>query len=93
MFLWSGHGNIWTTNRSKKSPEEIAKFVDADDVRYQSLSGYIKATDFNRNQLCLGCVTCKYPTLLAQRIADKMKKRFLEGHEEAGRLYELIEAT
>jgi hypothetical protein len=37
-------------------------------------------------------VTGKYPTPLAQKIADDMKKRFMEGYEEAGRLYEIEEA-
>ncbi|MGC9345665.1 MAG: amidophosphoribosyltransferase [Candidatus Bathyarchaeales archaeon] len=77
---------------SKHSPEEIAKIIGADAVRYQSIEGFIKATGLNRDQLCLGCITCKYPTPLAQKIADEMKKRFLEGYEETGRLYETAEA-
>ena len=78
---------------SKHSSEEITKIVGADAVRYQSIEGFIKATGFSRDQLCLGCITCKYPTPLAQRIADEMKKRFLEGYEETGRLYEIAEAV
>ena len=71
---------------------EIAKIIGADAVRYQSIEGFIKATGFHRDELCLGCVTCKYPTPLAQKIADEMKKKFLEGYEEKGRLYEIREA-
>jgi hypothetical protein len=37
-------------------------------------------------------VTGKYPTPLAQKITDQMKKRFQEGYEETGRLYEIEEA-
>jgi len=77
---------------SKHSTEEITKIVGADAVRYQSIDGFIKATGFNRDHLCLGCVTGKYPTPLAQKIAEEMKKRFLEGYEETGRLYEIAEA-
>jgi len=77
---------------SKHNSEEIAKIVGADAVRYQSIEGFVRATGFSREQLCLGCLTCKYPTLLAQKIADEMKKRFLEGYEETGRLYETAEA-
>jgi len=77
---------------SKHSPEEITKIIGADAVRYQSIEGFIKATGFSRSQLCLGCLTCRYPTPLAQKIADEMKKRFLEGREEKGRLYEIAEA-
>ena len=77
---------------SKHSTEEIRKIVGADAVRYQSIDGFIRATGFNRDHLCLGCVTGKYPTPLAQKIAEEMKKRFLEGYEETGRLYEIAEA-
>lgn len=77
---------------SKHSSEEIAEIIGADALRYQEIEDFIKATGFSRNQLCLGCITGKYPTPLAQRIADEMKERFLEGHEEEGRLYEVAEA-
>ena len=78
---------------SKHSSEEIAKIIGADAVCYQSMEGFVNATGFNWNQLCLGCITGRYPTPLAQRIADEMKKRFLEGHEEKGRLYEIAETV
>jgi amidophosphoribosyltransferase len=77
---------------SKYTAEEIAKTIGADAVCYQSIEGFVKATGFRRDQLCLACVTGKYPTPLAQRIADEMKKKFLEGYEEKGRLYEIAEA-
>ena len=78
---------------SKRSPEEITRIIGADAVCYQSIKSFIKATGFNRDQLCLGCITCKYPTPLAQKIADEMKKKFLEGYEETGRLYEIAETV
>jgi amidophosphoribosyltransferase len=77
---------------SKHEAEEIAEIIRADAVCYQSIDGLVKAIGFKRDQLCMACVTGKYPTPLAQRIADTMKKRFLEGHEETGRLYEIEEA-
>lgn len=73
---------------AKNTPEEIAKIIGADAVRYQSIEGFVNATGFRRDELCLGCVTGEYPTTLAQKIADTMKKRFLEGREETRRLYE-----
>jgi amidophosphoribosyltransferase len=76
---------------AKHTPEEIAKIIGADAVCYQSIDGLVKATGFRKDELCLGCLTGKYPTPLAQKIADKMKKRFLEGHEEPERLYEIPE--
>ncbi|MEM1540077.1 MAG: amidophosphoribosyltransferase [Candidatus Bathyarchaeia archaeon] len=76
---------------AKHTPEEIAKIIGADTVCYQSIDGFVRATGFGKNELCLGCLTGKYPTPLAQKIADIMKKRFLEGSEEPGRLYEIPE--
>lgn len=78
---------------SKHDPDEIAKIIGADDLRYQKIGDFIETTGFNRDQLCLGCVTGRYPTPLAQKIADEMKKKFLEGHETKGRLYEIAEVV
>jgi uncharacterized protein (DUF2249 family) len=38
--------------------------------------------------LCLGCITGKYPTPMAQKLADEMKERFEKGYNETGRIYE-----
>jgi amidophosphoribosyltransferase len=76
---------------AKHTPEEIAKIIGADAVCYQSIDGLVRAAGFRREELCLGCLTGEYPTPLAQKIADEMKKRFLEGFEETGRLYEIPE--
>ncbi len=73
---------------SRHDPEEIAKIIGADGVCYQSLEGLIQATGQTEGQLCLACVTGKYPTSCAQRMADVMKKRFIQGYEEKGRIYE-----
>ena len=78
---------------SRHSTEEIAKIIGADAVCYQSIEGLIRATGFSREQLCLACITGEYPTLLAQKIAVEMRKRFLQGYEETGRLYEMEEAV
>ena len=78
---------------SKHNPEEIAEIIGADAVCYQSIENFVKATGFAKDELCLACVTGKYPTPLAQKIANEAKKKFLEGYEEAGRLYEIEEAV
>ena len=39
----------------------------------------------------MACITGKYPTPCAQKMADAMKKRFLEGYEEKTRIYETEE--
>ncbi len=77
---------------SKHTPEEIAKIIGADGVCYQSIEGLVRATGQKEDELCLACVTGKYPTPCAQRMADAMKKRFLEGYEEKTRIYEMDEA-
>ncbi len=77
---------------SRHSPEEIAKIIGADKVCYQSIEGLIRATGQTEDQLCLACVTGKYPTPCAQKMADAMKKRFQEGYEERSRIYESEDA-
>jgi amidophosphoribosyltransferase len=73
---------------SRYEAEEIAKIVGADAVNYQSVEGLVKATGLSRDDLCLGCITGKYPTPMAQRLADEMKERFENGYNERGRIYE-----
>ena len=73
---------------SRHNAEEIAKIIGADGVCYQSLEALIHATGKKEDELCLACVTGKYPTPCAQKMADAMKKRFQEGYEEKGRIYE-----
>jgi amidophosphoribosyltransferase len=77
---------------SKHDAKEIAEIIDADAVCYQSIEGLVKATGFKKDELCMACINGEYPTPLAQKIADTMKKKFLEGHAETGRLYEIEEA-
>lgn len=81
---------------AKHNPDEISEIIGADKVCYQSIEGLVKATGFKKEELCTGCITGEYPTPLAQRIADDVKKRLLQGYEEKERLYEIeepIEAT
>ena len=78
---------------SRNNPEEIAKIIGANTVCYQSIEGLIRATGFARDELCTACITGEYPTPAAQKIADTMKKKFLEGYEETGRLYETKEVA
>lgn len=73
---------------SKHNSEEIAKVIGADAVCYQSLEGLVKATGLRRSEMCTACITGEYPTPMAQKMADAMKKRFLEGFAETGRIYE-----
>ena len=74
---------------STHNAEEIARIIGADTVSYLSNEGFVKATEFAKEDMCLGCITGQYPTPLAQKIADRMKERFLGGYKETGRLYEI----
>jgi amidophosphoribosyltransferase len=73
---------------SRYEAEEIAEIVGADEVNYQSVEGLVKATGLTENDLCMGCIVGKYPTLLAQKLADDMKERFMNGYSEKRRIYE-----
>ena len=73
---------------SKHSSKEIAEIIGADAVCYQSIKNLVRATGLSKNQLCLACINGEYPTPLAQKIADEMKKKFLNGYKEEGRIYE-----
>ncbi len=74
---------------STREPEEIARVIGADSVNYQSIDSFVKATGMREDELCFGCVTGKYPTALAQRLANWMRRRFESGHKETGRIYEI----
>ncbi|HUT16875.1 MAG TPA: amidophosphoribosyltransferase, partial [Acidobacteriota bacterium] len=78
---------------SRHNAEEIAKIIGADVVCYQSIEGLVRATGQSRDQLCLACITGKYPTPLAQKMADEMKEKFFNGYEEKGRIYETCETA
>jgi amidophosphoribosyltransferase len=71
-------------------PEMIAKIIGADSVNYQSINNFIRAIGLPKDELCLGCITGKYPTPQAQQMAEIAKKNFEEGHNETGRIYEVI---
>ncbi len=73
---------------SKHNEAEIAKIIGADVVCYQSIEKLVEATGFSHDQLCLACITGKYPTPLAQKMADEMKARFIQGYQEKSRIYE-----
>ena len=45
----------------ERSLDEIAAFLNADSVRYVSMEGLMDAVGIDTNNLCLGCLTGKYP--------------------------------
>lgn len=75
-------GELVGTTRNE---EEIAKFIGADSVNYQSLDGFVKATGFKKDDLCLGCLTGTYPTPTAQEIYNRAREEFENGNEDKSR--------
>jgi amidophosphoribosyltransferase len=73
----------------RHSSEEIARMIGADSVNYQSNEGLIKSTGMNEDEVCMACVTGRYPTPLAQKMADDMRERVEKGYKETGRVYEI----
>ncbi len=73
---------------AKNTPEEIAALIGADSVTYQPMSDLISAIKLPNDRLCLGCITGKYPTALAQSLVNTARQRFEKG-EETGRVYEV----
>jgi amidophosphoribosyltransferase len=72
---------------SKHSPEEIAELIGADSVTFQSVSDLVSGIGVPTDALCLGCVTGKYPTQMAQKLVDIAHEHFSKG-EQTGRVYE-----
>ncbi len=46
---------------SRKSVEEVKQEINADSLAYLSLKGLLEAVGFDEKQLCLACLTSKYP--------------------------------
>lgn len=74
---------------SNHKPEEIAKAIGADSVNYLPLSEYVAATGMKEKNLCTGCLTLEYPTLMANKLCLAMSSRLSNGQLEVGRIYEV----
>ena len=72
-----------------RDEDEIAQILGADSVNYQTICDFCKAV--GTRDLCLACVTGKYPTPYAQRLADKARNEIIKGHAVYGRLTEVFE--
>ena len=49
-----------------RSEEEIARTVGADSVHYLSIAGLVESIGLREGELCLGCLTGKYPVEVPQ---------------------------
>ena len=46
---------------NNNSIDEIRRCIGADSLKYLSLNSLIKAIGMDKNKLCVGCLTGKYP--------------------------------
>lgn len=69
-----------------RSEQEIAEKLGANSVNYQEISDFCKAV--GHCNLCLACVTGRYPTAYAQKLADIARNEVLRGHRFHGRIIE-----
>jgi len=51
---------------SEKSIEEIRKSIGADTLRYIRIEDLVKAIGLKEDELCLGCLTSKYPIKISK---------------------------
>ena len=64
---------------SDSSIDEIRLAIGADELCYQTIEGLLDAIGFTRNETCLACLTGRYPTPLAQKLADEMRGKEIDG--------------
>lgn len=72
-------------NRDEK---KIAYLLGADSVNYQTIEDFCDAV--GSKNLCLACVTMKYPTSYAQKIAEKAYLEISKGRVIHGRIIENV---
>ncbi len=53
-----------------KSNEEIRDMIGVDSVGYISIEGLVESIGTPREDLCLGCITEKYPTIIPPELYD-----------------------
>jgi len=63
----------------------IAKQIGADAVCFQSIDDYVRATGMQERDLCMACACGRYPTELAQKIADRSRTSI---SKDGNRVYE-----
>jgi amidophosphoribosyltransferase len=56
------------------SVDEICKLIGADSLAYQKIEELVAAIGMPKEELCLGCLTEKYPTPLGKKLCVQLKK-------------------
>jgi len=60
---------------ARMEPKEIAQWIGADSVNFQTIEGLVNSIGISKENLCLACVTGSYPTAAAQKMADEIKRQ------------------
>lgn len=71
-----------------KTCERIAKDLGADSLIFQKQEGLIKSIGLPKNELCMACLNCKYPTEAGKEFYQIALKNFLDKKQENGRVLE-----
>jgi amidophosphoribosyltransferase len=58
---------------ARMDPDQIAVWLGADSVNFQTIDGLVSSIGIKKDNLCLACVTGTYPTKTAQELADKIR--------------------
>lgn len=75
---------------SRMDEIQMAKWLGADSVNFQTIDGLVQSIGIQKDMLCLGCITGKYPTSTAQRLADSNRKNHVTPSRRNERVYEKI---
>jgi len=76
--------------RGRLEPETAAHMAESlgvDSLRYLQVADLGECIRMDQEQLCLGCVTGRYPTAWGQKLIARARRNFREGRE-AARTYE-----
>jgi amidophosphoribosyltransferase len=57
---------------AKMNSEQIAEWLGASSVNYQTIEGLVRSIGITRRNLCIACATGKYPSSMAQQMADRI---------------------
>lgn len=73
---------------SQKILDKITNDIGADSLIYQTIPGLVKSIGLPKENLCMGCLTGKYPTPCGRAMYCKALKNFKEGKKGKKRCYE-----
>ena len=64
---------------SDKAEDEVRRFITATSLHHISLDALVKAIGFDRDDLCTGCLTGRYPLPIDGETANPREVDFVDG--------------